>query len=132
MIMKKLLTVLVLMISVLVFSETANALSSDTGVMTGKIGNYNVKMELSFNTSTGRVTGYYYYTSKGSKNKIQLSGTIKGEPFDGSSITLTETVKGKKTGTFKGEFWLTYSGASEFSGNWTSPSGKSMRFNVSH
>lgn len=130
--MKKLVTLLMVMIAILVGGEPAQAYTFTTGKMYGAVGNYSVTMVLTVNTSTGRVSGWYYYDSKGSKNKIQLSGTMRGEPMDGASMTLTETVKGKKTGTFKGSFWLSPSGSEGYNGTWSSPSGKRLEFDVMH
>lgn len=100
-----------------------------TPVMEGKIGKYPVHMQLTFNCGTHKVTGWYYYNSKGAKNKIQLSGTFSGDCYD-CSLNMTESHNGKVTGSFVGD----YSDAIIESayGTWRSPSGKSLQWEVTY
>ena len=100
--------------------------------MEGAVGKYKIVMSLKLNTSTGKVSGWYYYKSKGPKNKIQLSGTIKGEPIDMAQVLLTEKVNGQVTGNFDGEFWISAVGNMGYSGTWISPKGNTLEFEVDH
>ena len=128
--MKKALSILMLaMWFLLGGTAEANASTIETGNMDGYVGSYPVVMKLTINDSTGKVTGWYYYKSKGSKNKIQLSGTYRDEGL-GGTMTLTEKVKGKVTGTFSGEFWIAPVGNMGYNGTWKSPSGKRLEFDV--
>ena len=87
-------------------------------------------MYLKLNTSTGKATGWYYYKSKGAKNKIQLSsGTVKNFT-DCSNVKLMEKVNGKVTGTFSGEFCVSPRGNMNYYGTWSSPSGKNLSFEL--
>ena len=114
-------------------TEVSTAATSEpftTSLMEGTIGNYKICMKLTFNDNNHSVSGWYYYKSKGSKNKISLSGHFSGEYIFGvCNLTLTEKVKGKVTGTFTGEFnagnWTM--GAE---GTWRSPNGKTLKWSV--
>lgn len=105
----------------------------------GEIGKYKVVMQLFFDYEKETVSGWYYYKSKGAKNKIKLSGKFKGStPFDG--ITMTESVNGKITGKFDCEYmWgtgdLGLGGHTPFitlSGLFTNAVGKEFDFEVSN
>lgn len=99
--MKKFIAVLLLAFAfVLPSAVTASAETLTTPLMSGTIGKYKVKMKLTINTSTNKVSGWYYYASKGPKNKIQLSGRCNYSYGYNEGVTLTETVNGKTTGHF--------------------------------
>ena len=121
--MKKLFAILTFMFTLFIGVQTAGAYTLETYDMEGTIGTYKVKIYLKLNTSTGKATGWYYYKSKGVKNKIQLSGTVKNFT-DCGNVKLTEKVNGKVTGSFSGEFCESARGNMSYSGTWTSPSGK--------
>lgn len=110
-----------------------NAYGWTTSVMEGTVGKYKVKMQLDVNDDTGVVSGWYYYSSKGSKAKITLSG--KGEMFEEDGAVLVEKVNGKQTGKFVGTL---YQGRNMgaviigYSGTWISPTGKRLDFEVNH
>lgn len=114
-------------------SVSQSQYTSDTPIIDGSIGKYPIKMKLTFNTSTRSVSGWYYYSSKGAKSKIQLSGSMNGDPV-GNVVTLTlkEKVNGKVTGTFSGDFSISFGGYCEYIGTWTSPAGKRLSFNLSN
>lgn len=138
--MKKLTTILMLAFALLIGGGVAaNALelgSSTQGAndpfstpeMEGTIGKYKVCMKLTFNPRNNTVSGWYYYKSKGSRNKIALSGTYDGM-YMGGELTMKEKVNGKVTGTFTGEYnfgnWIISAG-----GTWRSPAGKTMEWDV--
>jgi len=104
--MKKFLSTLFLIIALtLPMAIPAQAAGYSLPLMTGTIGKSKVKMRLDINNSDNTVTGWYYYTARGSKNKIALKGTIEtDEETYVTTIKLTETVGGKITGTFNCEF----------------------------
>ena len=131
--MKKIKFIFILM-ALLVFGvTTAEAYTLELTPMEGNIGKYAIVMDLTLNTSTGKATGWYYYKSKGPKNKIQLSGKVSGDPVDNEvKMTLTETVNGKTTGTFSGMLWISPVGNQGYEGTWTSPSGKKLKFSVDY
>lgn len=130
--MKK-IKVLFILIAALVFGvASAEAYTYELTTMEGTVGKYGIVMDLTVNTSTGKATGWYYYKSKGPKNKIQLSGKIYGDPIDDAKVTLTETVNGKTTGTFSGTLWLSPTGNQGYEGTWTSPAGKKLNFSVDY
>lgn len=104
----------------------------DTSVMEGSVGNYGIKMQLHLNTSTHKVTGWYYYKSQGAKSKIQLSGKWSGSDFMDCTVSLTESVNGKTTGYFNGYLWVAVNGSSGYEGTWTSTKGKKMAFEVDY
>lgn len=138
--MKKLTTILMLAFALLIGGGVAaNALELGTYTqgpndpfstpeMEGNIGQHYVCMKLTFNPRNHTVSGWYYYKSKGSKNKITLSGTYEGEYFNGE-LTLKEKVNGKVTGTFTGEYYFgnMMIGAG---GTWRSAAGKTLEWNV--
>lgn len=125
--MKKLFAILTFMFILFMGVQTAGAETLETYNMEGTIGTYKVKIYLKLNTSTGVATGWYYYKSKGAKNKIQLSGTVKNFT-DCGNVKLTEKVKGEVTGTFSGEFCVSPRGNMNYYGTWSSPSGKKLSF----
>ena len=84
--MKKCIAILALLICVMVGTVSASARTWSTGSMTGTIGKYKVVMSLSVNESNKTVSGWYYYRSKGPKNKINLSGTYRDS--SGSAVIL--------------------------------------------
>lgn len=130
--MKKFLFSLIAILAAFSFALPANAWTTD--VMEGKVGNYKVKMQLTVSENSNKVTGWYYYVSKGAKNKIQLSGTQYGDGLE-METTLTEKVNGKVTGTFKGTLWTGYmSGIHTYGyfGTWTSPAGKRLSFDLTN
>lgn len=127
--MKKLFAVLTLILTLFLGGQTARAYTLETYDMEGTIGTYKVKIYLKLNISTGKATGWYYYKSKGAKNKIQLSGTVKNFT-DCGNVKLTEKVNGKVTGTFSGEFCESARGNMSYYGTWTSPSGKKLSFEL--
>lgn len=99
--------------------------------MSGTVGKYKVKMKLDVDYDTGKISGWYYYTSIGAKAKVALNGY--GEFFNEDGAVLVETVNGKHTGTFVGT--LVYSGFGGVSvyiygGEWISPTGKKLTFEV--
>lgn len=103
----------------------------DTPVLEGSVGKYGIKMQLHLNTSTHKVTGWYYYKSQGAKGKIQLSGKWSGSDVMNCTVSLTESVNGKTTGYFNGDLWIAFSGNCGYDGTWTSTKGKKMNFEVS-
>lgn len=111
-------------------SESSGSRIFETALMDGFIGKYRIKMRLSLNQDNGTVTGWYYYTNKGSKYKIDLSGTVSGDVVYEPTVILKEKVNGKVTGTFKGEFSLAASGCYSYEGKWTSPTGETLNFEV--
>lgn len=100
--MKKILTVLTFVLLAVFGAAKANAHTFSTGNMTGTIGKYKIVMSLTINDSNNTVSGWYYYKSKGPKNKIKISGTFREQTqFDYSlHINMKEYVGGKVTGTF--------------------------------
>ena len=98
--MKKILTLLTVVLLAFVGVAKANAFTLTTGNMTGTIGKYAVVMSLTINDSNHTVTGWYYYKSKGPRHKIKLSGTcMEQAQYDYSvCINMHEYVGGKKTG----------------------------------
>ena len=102
----------------------------ETGTITGTVDKYPITMNLTVDESNGKVTGWYYYNKMGSNKKIQLSGIIEGESYKGASLTLTERVNGKVSGTFSGLFRYSVSGDTKYNGSWISSSGKAMEFEV--
>ena len=119
-----------MLVALLAFSMPASAL--ETPLMSGTIGKYKIKMKLNINDDTGTITGWYYYTSKGAKSKIYLSG--KGEIFEEDATVLVEKANGKQTGKFVGTLWTGSMGGTYsygISGTWTSPTGKKLDFEVS-
>ena len=131
--MKK-IKVLFILIAALVFGvASAEAYTYELSTMEGTVGKSGIVMDLTVNTSTGKATGWYYYKSKGPKNKIQLSGKIYGDPIDNEvKMTLTESVNGKTTGTFSGKCWMSVTGNQGYIGTWTSPAGKKLNFSVDY
>ena len=131
--MKKAITFLMLMIGILIGGETVSAATVETSLMEGTVGKYKIKMKLWRNLDNGTVTGWYYYTSKGAKNKIQLSGKMSPKGNEGlwdCNIVLTEKVNGKVTGTFDGYFNYGQMTGEGFSGSWSSPKGTRLNFSV--
>ena len=131
--MKKVITILMLMVAIVVGSQTASADTVETALMSGSVGKYKVKMKLWRNLDNNTVTGWYYYTSKGANNKIKLSGRILPQDEDNfffCDMVLTETVNGKVTGTFRGSYGYGMMTGDDFEGTWTSPQGKSLHFEV--
>lgn len=129
--MKKFLFAFIALIAAVSFAIPANAFTTD--VMDGKIGNYKIKMQLTVHDYSNKITGWYYYKSKGPKNKIQLSGYGNLEEEDG--VTLTEKVNGKVTGTFRGTLWTGYMNPVHtfgYFGTWTSPTGKTLEFDLTN
>lgn len=96
--------------------------------MDGTIGSSDICMKLNFNESNHTVSGWYYYVSKGSNNKITLSGTYDGNPMFGD-LRLEEKVNGKVTGTFTGEYNFGNMTVSAY-GDWKSPDGKTLVWDV--
>ena len=128
-IMKRFLLIFGVLIAAIAFCVPASAW--ETPLMSGTIGKYKVKMKLNINEDTGKITGWYYYASKGSKAKITLSGS--GEMFEEDGTVLIEKVNGKQTGKFVGMLWTgslhnTYSYG--YTGVWISPTGKRLDFEV--
>ncbi|WP_233218840.1 eCIS core domain-containing protein [Deinococcus arcticus] len=81
-------------------SVPANAKESKN--YSGSIGDFAINMRLNFNK--GKVSGYYYYATQGSSNKIQLHGLISGsnislsagqERFTAQLLGSLENLKGK-------------------------------------
>ena len=115
----------VILISLIIGITVCNAQKNADDVMEGSIGKYPIVMQLTRH-SNGTVTGWYYYKSKGPKNKIMLSGNYSNYEFDGWDIRLTEKVNGKITGIFNGKYNAhPYSGIMvyDFLGTWHSPDG---------
>lgn len=128
--MKKLFSIFLTFSFLLIGTFSLKAGTLETENMTGSIGKYPVVMKLFYDEEAGTIKGWYYYKSKGPANKIQLTGRIKGLPINFSELTMTESVNGKKTGTFKGCFWITGNGCSGSNGEWISPAGKKLEFDV--
>lgn len=106
--MKKILTVLTFVLLAVFGAAKANAYTFSTGNMTGTIGKYKIVMSLTINDSNNTVSGWYYYKSKGPKNKIKLSGTFRElQPQFGYTIhiDMKEYVGGKVTGTFNIDYY---------------------------
>lgn len=106
--MKKILTVLTFVLLAIFGAAKANAHTFSTGNMTGTIGKYKIVMSLTINDSNNTVSGWYYYKSKGPKNKIKLSGTFRElQPQFGYTIhiDMKEYVGGKVTGTFNIDYY---------------------------
>ena len=115
----------VILISLIIGITVCNAQGKADDVMEGEIGEYPIVMQLTRH-SNGTVTGWYYYKSKGPKNKIVLSGEYSNYEFDGWDIRLAEKVNGKVTGIFDGKYNVhPYSGiwVFDFWGTWESPNG---------
>lgn len=115
----------VILISLIIGITVCNAQKNTDDVMVGNIGKYPIVMQLTRH-SNGTVTGWYYYKSKGPKNKIMLSGNYSNYEFDGWDIRLTEKANGKVTGIFNGKYNAhPYSGTMvyDFLGTWRSPDG---------
>ncbi len=128
--MKKFLTIITITLVTLICSTAAKADPSKTGTMTGTIGKYKVVMSLTFNQSNNTVTGWYYYASKGAKNKIRLSGTYRDQSVTGYSyhINMKESVNGRTTGVFDVDYYQQSLGRScslLIEGNFTTAAGKS-------
>lgn len=106
--MKKILTVLTFVLLAVFGAAKTNAYTFSTGNMTGTIGKYKIVMSLTINDSNNTVSGWYYYKSKGPKNKIKLSGTFRElQPQFGYTIhiDMKEYVGGKVTGTFNIDYY---------------------------
>ena len=133
--MKKLLTLFVLMVAFMAGGSIVNAkaYNHETMVMAGNIGGYDIHMKLNFNLSTHKVTGWYYYDSKGPKNKFQLSGTWSGS-LDDCRLKMQESHNGKVSGTFTGQYGPAYArGDMEWAeGTWTSSKGKKLKWYVDY
>lgn len=126
--MNKRLLTLFLLISGIAYLAGIKAEKYAYPEMTGKIGNYPVVMQLYGDTNSSALTGWYYYKSQGSKNKISLRGNLRN-----SKASLTETVNGKTTGSFSGNLGCTGHGTYyqyNFYGNWTSSKGKVLFFDL--
>ena len=131
--MRQIKVIFILMVTLLLGAATAEAYTYELSQMEGKVGKYAIVMDLSVNPDTGKATGWYYYKSKGPKNKIKLSGKIYGDPVDNEAkVTLTETVNGKTTGSFSGMLWISGAGNQGYEGTWTSPTGKKLKFSVDY
>ena len=124
--MKKIVSILLVIIAIFATSLSVNARNLETGPLSGNIGKYKIVMNLTFNSQNHTVSGWYYYKSKGSKNKISVSGTYYGDE-PGGDLNLTEKVNGKVTGRFKGEFGFG-NRVKHVTGTWSSPSGKTMEW----
>ena len=114
-----------ILISLIIGITVCNAKGKADDVMVGDIGKYPIVMQLTRH-SNGTVTGWYYYKSKGPKNKIVLSGEYSNYEFDGWDILLTEKVNGKVTGIFNGKYNVHPDSGimvCDFSGTWQSPNG---------
>lgn len=103
--------------------------------MSGTIGKYKIKMQLTFHADReDTVTGWYYYTSKGPNNKIKLSGTGILAFNDGETqVSLFEYVNGKNTGEFYGSFTygaLRNHDAFIYYGTWSGTTGKKLDFEL--
>lgn len=114
-------------ILIALFAFAAPASAEEYPIMSGNVGKYKVKMKLNINWNTNKVTGWYYYTSKGPKAKISLSGTCRVNSDNGT--VLIERVNGKQTGKFVGSIGIGTHIIS-FDGDWISPSGKRLGFSV--
>ena len=132
--MKKLLTFIVIAVSFVAWSSTAKAYDYQTAVMEGSVGGYDIHMKLTFDLSTHKITGWYYYDSKGPDRKFKLSGTWSGSSLDDCKIKMQESYNGKVSGTFTGQFGpATMSGDMEWAeGIWTSTKGKKLKWNADH
>ena len=112
-----------------------NINAETTDIMEGEIGKYQIVMQLDFKDN-GKVTGWYYYKSKGPSHKISLSGTYKDPDSDYNYIVdLTETHNGKVTGYFKGRYVSGYASdiqtfIYQMDGTWSSPKGNKLEFYV--
>ena len=110
-----------------------NANAQTTYPMYGAVGKYKIVMVLEFKDH-GIVSGWYYYKSKGPKNKIKLNGTYKDEwgNFEGGTLNLTESVNGKITGYFSGEFAVGFHMNRDVwaGGTWKSPKGNTLKWEV--
>ena len=127
--MKKILTLLTVIMLAFVGAAKAEAHTFTTGNMTGTIGKYKVVMSLTINDSNNTVTGWYYYKSKGPKHKIKLSGTCKDQTDMNYNlrINMKESVGGKVTGTFAVDFiQISHGmyGAMSVEGSFTTTAGK--------
>lgn len=72
----------------------------------GKIDKYPIVMELVvWGDGPSIVSGNYYYTSKGSNNRIILSDDLNDVNGQGYYPVLEESVNGKVTGTFHASYW---------------------------
>lgn len=130
--MKKCIAILALLICVMVGTVSASARTWSTGSMTGTIGKYKVVMSLSVNESNKTVSGWYYYRSKGPKNKINLSGTYRDS--SGSAVILEMDMKEKTGVKVTGYFDVTYSqymGEISLDGDFTTSAGKRYTVNLS-
>lgn len=127
--MKKLLLVFSVFVALLLGGLPAGAETSE--IMDGSIGKYGVVMQLDLKNN-GKVTGWYYYKSKGSSHKISLSGTYT-HPYNIENyyiLKLTESVDGKVTGNFEGEY---FNGPIyQYSGTWESPKGTKLKFFINN
>lgn len=133
--MKKLLAVIFLALAfVLPNAASVQAETYTTTVMNGSIGKYKVVMKLTLNDRTHTITGWYYYKSKGPKNKLQLTGTFDGPIFSAENVNVVERVNGKVTGRFFGWFAI---GSMQghyldtFSGDFTNSKGTVYNFDIS-
>lgn len=134
--MKKFLTIITITLVTLICSTAAKADPSKTGTMTGTIGKYKVVMSLTFNQSNHTVSGWYYYASKGPKNKIKLSGTYRDQSEFNYCIRINmkETVNGRTTGVFDVDYIqqsLGRSSSLSIDGFFTTAAGKSYDVMVS-
>lgn len=124
--MKKILTFLTLIIALFATTSSAQAYTFETYPLSGSVGKYKIVINLTFNSQNNTVKGWYYYKSKGSNNKISLSGTYRGDG-QGGTLKLTEKVNGKITGYFSGEYGFG-NRVTHVTGTWKSPTGKTLEW----
>lgn len=137
--MTKAIFILALIVGFVLPCHTHAQLQDKLPLLDGSIGKYKIVMQVSFDYDKNTVSGWYYYKSKGSKNKVKLTGKFKGDsPFDG--LTMTEVVNGKITGNFDCNYsWgtgdLSLGGNTPFvsmDGVFINASGKKFDFEVSN
>lgn len=124
--MKKLLAFLVLTIVVMATNLSANAKTFETHDLNGSIGKYKIVMNLTFDSQDHSITGWYYYKSKGPKNKININGIFKGDGKRGK-LKLKEVVNGEITGNFSGDYDLENRNIL-LTGTWEAPNGNTLEW----
>ena len=133
--MKRVFFIFSMVVALLLVGLPADAETTD--IMDGQIGKYKIVMELDFKDN-GKVTGWYYYKSKGPSHKISLSGSYRDSGVNSGynyNVDLTETVNGKITGYFKGKYLCGYASDIQtfiylMDGTWSSPKGNKLEFGV--
>ncbi len=89
----------------------------------GTIDTYPIEVQIQQVLGSDSISGSYYYTRKGSDDKMDLSGTLKG-----NVLKMSETVYSRKLEKHvsTGSFLLNIDDAGNIMGDWTIASGKTL------